>query len=68
MAGLYGAQGLHVTEITVKTDSVWRRLATVISGAEENNELYRLAEEQRAALRIVKSNRDLLVRVVLPFC
>jgi len=41
MAGLYGAQGLPVTEITVKTNSVARRLATVISGAEENDELYR---------------------------
>ena len=49
MAGLYGAQGLPVTEITVKTNSVARRLATVISGAEENDELYRPAEEQRAA-------------------
>ena len=49
---------LPVVEVTVKTNSMWRRLATLISGAERTMNSTASAEKQRAAPGIVKVDRE----------
>ena len=48
------ALSLRVNEITVKSNSIWRRLAALISGAEDNNGLYRACRSTTAAQGVVK--------------